>query len=172
MPSIVLVGLMGAGKTTVARLLAERTGTVALDTDDAIEERTGRAIPELFATDGEAVFRRLEADVVSGLLADDVERILSLGGGAVTSEPVRAALDGHHVVWLRAGPATLIERLGPDEVARRPLLADDAMATLTRLEEEREPYHRRVADLTVDVDELDPPAVAEAILAALAGGRR
>ncbi|MEO1062601.1 MAG: shikimate kinase [Actinomycetota bacterium] len=163
MPNIVLVGLMGAGKTTVARLLSDRTGRERLDTDDVIEQRAGRPIPAIFAEDGEAGFRRLEAEVVCELLAAD-DRILSLGGGAVTSEPVRDALAGHRVVWLRVEPQTLIGRLDPDEVAGRPLLAGDPIATLTRLDREREPYHRSVATLTIDVDDLDPGQVADAIL--------
>ncbi len=169
MANVVLVGLMGAGKTTVAAVLAERTGREALDADDAIEGRAGRRIPEIFATGGEAEFRRIEAEVVCELLADD-GRILSLGGGAVTSEPVRDALVGHQVVWLRVSPATLIGRLDPDEVAGRPLLAGDPVAVLTRLDREREPYHRAVATLTIDVDDLDPDQVADRILAAPADG--
>ena len=171
MSNIVLIGLMGAGKTTVARILAERTGRDTFDTDEAIERRAGRTIPEIFATDGEAGFRRLEADVVCDLLADD-DRILSLGGGAVTSEPVRAALAGHDVVWLRVSPATLIGRLDPDEVAGRPLLAGDPVAVLTRLDREREPYHRAVATQSIDVDDLDPDQVADLILHESTGGGR
>jgi shikimate kinase len=165
-PNIVLIGLMGAGKSTVARLLSERTGYAAVDTDDVVEERAGRPITEIFAEEGEAGFRRLEAQVVCDLLGDrDHERVLSLGGGAVTSEPVRDALVGHRVVWLRVEPRTLIGRLDPDEVAGRPLLAGDPIATLTRLDREREPYHRAVATLTIDVDDLDPDEVADAIVA-------
>ncbi len=169
MPNIVLVGLMGAGKTTVARILAERTGHEMVDTDLVIEERAGRSIPEIFATDGEAGFRRLEADVVAELLAGH-DRIVSLGGGAVTSGPVREALAGHDVVWLRVSPATLIGRLDPDEVAGRPLLAGDPVATLARLDREREPYHRAVATLSIDVDDLNPDQVAERILNGRADG--
>lgn len=166
MASIVLIGLMGAGKTTVGRRLAAHLGLPFVDSDVAIEERTARTVPELFAEHGEDGFRRIESSVIADLLAGD-RVVLSLGGGAVTTPAVRSGLDDHEVVWLRARPATLVDRLGSDEVAARPLLAGGAAAALERLDVERAPYHRAVATLTVDVDELGPDEVVEHIAAAV-----
>ncbi len=98
-PKAVLVGLPGSGKSTIGRRLAKALGVGLLDTDVAIEQRTGRSIADIFATDGEQEFRRIEEDVVRAALADH-DGVLSLGGGAVTSPGVRAALAGHTVVYL------------------------------------------------------------------------
>lgn len=82
-PKAVLVGLPGSGKSTIGRRLAKALGVGLLDTDVAIEQRTGRSIADIFATDGEQEFRRIEEDVVRAALADH-DGVLSLGGGAVT----------------------------------------------------------------------------------------
>lgn len=165
--SVVLIGLMGAGKTTVGRRLATVLGVPGLDSDAVLEARTGRSVAELFAVHGEDGFRRLETDLVAELLGGP-RAVLSLGGGAVTTASVRDALADHQVVWLRARPDTLIERLGPDEVATRPLLAGGAAAVLDRLDAERAPYHHAVATLIVDVDELAPDEIVELIDATVA----
>ena len=97
-PKAVLVGLPGSGKSTIGRRLAKALNVVMLDTDAAIEEQTGRGIADIFAADGEKEFRRIEEDVIRAALAEH-DGVLSLGGGAVTSPGVRAALAGHTVVY-------------------------------------------------------------------------
>lgn len=119
-PKAVLVGLPGSGKSTIGRRLAKALGVGLLDTDVAIEQRTGRSIADIFATDGEQEFRRIEEDVVRAALADH-DGVLSLGGGAVTSPGVRAALAGHTVVYLEISAAEGVRRTGGNTV--RPLLA-------------------------------------------------
>ncbi|BCI89172.1 hypothetical protein NIIDMKKI_43780 [Mycobacterium kansasii] len=103
-PLAVLVGLPGSGKSTIGRRLAKALGVGLLDTDAAIEQQTGRSIADIFATDGEQEFRRIEEDVVRAALADH-DGVLSLGGGAVTSPGVCAALAGQTVVYLEINAA-------------------------------------------------------------------
>lgn len=154
---------MGSGKTTVGRRLAERLGRAWVDTDDVVERRAGRSIASIFAEDGEPVFRAREAAAVRSVLAGE-PLVVSLGGGAVTTAAVREVLAGHVVVWLRARPTTLLDRLDAAEIAARPLLADDPLGALERLADQREPYHREVADLTVDVDDRNPDDVIDALV--------
>jgi len=122
--AIVLVGFMGAGKTTAALQLAAERGLRAVDADQLIEERAGRPIAEIFERDGEATFRALEDQVVCELLERSTSGdVLSLSGGAVTSERIRAALDRHVVVWLEVSPELAWRRVGG---GGRPLAVDRA----------------------------------------------
>ena len=99
---IVLIGFMGAGKTTVGHLLAERLGLPFMDTDLVIEQRTRRSVRDIFATDGEPAFRQLEHTVTAELLAGP-DAVLALGGGAVLHPETQRALGGHQVVYLKVG---------------------------------------------------------------------
>ena len=163
-PHIVLVGMMGAGKTTVGRLLAERTGRPFLDSDQAIERDTGRTVAEIFATDGEAAFRSLETQVLRDMLDRDEPAVIAAAGGTVLDATNRARMRARGtVVWLRVDPALLPERVHGS--IHRPLLADDPAATLRRLAVERENLYRQTAHQTVDVDGLDPHQVADRIMA-------
>lgn len=142
---IALVGLPGAGKSKVGRLLARHLNVPHIDTDAMIVERTGRLIAEIFASDGEAAFRQLEARAVADAL--EREAVISLGGGAVVTEAVRNRLGGHTVVYINATHDELLRRTGSQ--THRPLLLEDPSAVLCRLREEREPYYRAVATLVV-----------------------
>src|ERR1700753_1605844 len=119
-PKAVLVGLPGSGKSTIGRRLAKALDVSMLDTDAGIEERTGRRIPRLFSPDGEEEFRRIEEDVIRAALASH-DGVLSLGGGAVTTPGVRAALAGHTVIYLEISAIEGVRRTGGSNV--RPLLA-------------------------------------------------
>ncbi len=119
-PKAVLVGLPGSGKSTIGRRLAKALGVGLLDTDVAIEQQTGRTIADIFATDGEQEFRRIEESVVRAALAEH-DGVLSLGGGAVTSPGVREALAGHTVIYLEINANEGVRRTGGNAV--RPLLA-------------------------------------------------
>lgn len=164
-PKAVLVGLPGSGKSTIGRRLAKALGVGLLDTDVAIEQRTGRSIADIFATDGEQEFRRIEEDVVRAALADQ-DGVLSLGGGAVTSPGVRAALAGHTVVYLEISAAEGVRRTGGNTV--RPLLAGPDRAEKYRaLMAKRAPLYRRVATMRVDTNRRNPGAVVRHILSRL-----
>lgn len=164
-PKAVLVGLPGSGKSTIGRRLAKALGVGLLDTDVAIEQRTGRSIADIFATDGEQEFRRIEEDVVRAALADH-DGVLSLGGGAVTSPGVRAALADHTVVYLEISAAEGVRRTGGNTV--RPLLAGPDRAEKYRaLMAKRAPLYRRVATMRVDTNRRNPGAVVRHILSRL-----
>lgn len=161
---LVLVGMMGSGKTTVAKLLADRMRRPVLDTDALVEQRTGRTVRDIFSTDGEAAFREIEADVLREVLASEEPVIVAAAGGVVLGEANRQALkeSGARVVWLCADPSTLVERVkgGP----HRPLLDADPAGTLQRMFSDREALYREVADAIVLVDHRTPAEVVEAVL--------
>ena len=164
-PKAVLVGLPGSGKSTIGRRLAKALGVSLLDTDVAIEERTGRSIADIFATDGEQEFRRIEEEVVRAALADH-DGVNSLGGGAVTSPGVCDALAGHTVIYLEIGAREGVRRTGGNTV--RPLLAGPDRAEKYRaLMAKRVPLYRRVATVRVDTHRRNPGAVVRHILSRL-----
>jgi shikimate kinase len=151
---LVLVGMMASGKTTIGRAVARRTGRVFVDSDAQIEAETGRTVREIFEQDGEAGFRRLEAEALARALASDEPAVIAAAGGVVLSPHNRALLKtAGRVVWLRADPRTLVGRVRPDD--HRPLLAGDPGGTLARLAAEREPFYAEVADTVIDVDRRD-----------------
>ena len=164
-PKAVLVGLPGSGKSTIGRRLAKALNVGMLDTDAAIEERTGRRIAEIFATDGEEEFRRIEQDVIRAALAEH-DGVLSLGGGAVTTPGVRAALAGHTVVYLEITAAEGVRRTGGNTV--RPLLAGPDRAEKFRaLMTQRVPLYRKVATIRVNTSRRNPGAVVRHIVCRL-----
>ena len=143
---VVLVGMPGAGKSKVGRLLAERLCVDHIDTDALVVEREGRPIADIFATDGEAAFRVMETEVVADALTHDA--VVSLGGGAAATPAVRELLSGHTVVYIDASHEELVRRTASK--THRPLLADDPSGTLARLRTEREPHYRSVATIVVE----------------------
>jgi shikimate kinase len=158
---IVLVGFMGAGKTTVGRLLARELGVPFVDADAAIEAAAGLSVPEIFSSRGETGFRQVEAETIAELLArDDV--VLALGGGALGSEDVLQALTGHRVVLLDVPLAEALARVGGD--ASRPMLARPDLGDLY---EGRQQAYRDAASVVVPVAGRTPREVAADILAAL-----
>ena len=164
-PRILLVGMMGAGKTTTGRMVAGRLGWDYRDSDADVEAETGLTVPELFARDGEASFRQAEADVLADACTASAPSVVSVAGGAVLRPDNRRLIAASGtVVWLRARPETLAARVG-DGVGR-PLLGDDPAAAMVRLSVERAPFYAEVADLVIDVDELPAEEVARRILAA------
>ena len=161
---IVLVGFMGAGKTTVGHLLAERLGLPFTDSDEAIEQRAGRSIPQIFAEDGEPAFRALEHQVIAGLLGGPA-LVLALGGGAAEHPGTRDRLARARVVYLQVGYEEAMRRIRdvPDP-GNRPLLArPDLAATYQR----RLPRYAEIATLTVSTDGRHPESISEDILARL-----
>lgn len=164
-PKAVLVGLPGSGKSTVGRRLAKVLGLPLLDSDAAIEQTTGRTIADIFATDGEQGFRRIEEEVIRSALQSH-DGVLSLGGGAVTTPGVRAALAGHRVIYLEINAAEGVRRTGGNTV--RPLLAGGDRAEKFRaLMSERAPLYRRVATMRVNTNRRHPGAVVRYIVSRL-----
>lgn len=164
-PKAVLIGLPGSGKSTIGRRLAKALNLTMLDTDAAIEETTGRTIADIFATDGEAEFRRIEEEVIRSALATH-DGVLSLGGGAVTTAGVRSALAGHTVVYLEISAAEGVRRTGGSTV--RPLLAGPDRAEKFRaLMSERVPLYRRVATMRINTNRRNPGAVVRTIVTRL-----
>ena len=159
---IVLVGFMGAGKSTVGRLLAVELDLPFVDTDAVIEERAGRSIPEVFRTDGEPAFRDLEEDVVADVLAG-TGAVVSLGGGACGRAGTRRRLGEHTVVHLDVSLAQVRERTRGD--TGRPLLQ---RRDLEQLHEDRRAVFTALADVEVPTDGRSATAVAGAALDALA----
>lgn len=173
--SVVLVGLPGSGKSTVAPLLAAALGVGSSDLDDLVEARSGSTIPEVFSSKGEEGFRRLESEALAAALAGP-PAVIATGGGVVTHEPSREMLDGATVLWLRAAPATLAARISRDHTPR-PLLSeapvgDGLLARISELAGSRAPLYAEVATAVVDVDDLDAATVCEQLLHELprAGG--
>jgi shikimate kinase len=162
---IVLVGLMGAGKTSVGKRLAKRLGRPFVDADDELERVSGRTVAQIFATEGEAGFRAREGEVLADLLARADPYVIATGGGVVTRPENRVLLarSGARVVWLAARPETVLERLRCSPTVR-PLLADDPEATVRRLAVEREPWYREVAGVCVCVDGRSVADVVDAVL--------
>lgn len=165
MTAIVLVGLMGAGKTTVGRAVAELTGRPLVDVDDAIRERTGLTVRELWEQGGEAAYRGHESQVVLDALRDGDDVVLAAPGGAVLDPEVRAALTGAVVVWLRAPTETLASRVRRDD--HRPLLGDDPAGRLGKMAADRDELYASLAELTIDTAVHGPRAAADAIVAHL-----
>jgi shikimate kinase len=163
-PRILLVGMMGAGKTTTGRLVAHRLGWGYRDSDADVESETGLTVPELFDREGEAAFRAAEADVLAAACAEASPSVVSVAGGAVLSPDNRRLIAASGtVVWLRARPETLAVRVG-DGIGR-PLLGDDPAEAMVRLNAVRAPLYAEVADLVIDVDDLPAEEVARRILA-------
>ncbi len=165
-PVILLVGSMGAGKSTVGRAIAARTGWPYTDNDELIEQATGCTAPDLVAAGGEPALRAAESAAFSLALALRPPAVASVAGGVVLDPADRERLRGAGgVVWLRARHETLAERVGSGPT--RPWLQPDPAAAVARLAAVREPYYAGVADVTVDVDDLSPDQVAVAVLAAV-----
>lgn len=163
-PRVVLVGPMGAGKTTVGSLLAERWGVPFRDTDADVEEAEGRPIAEIFVDSGEEHFRALERAAVVRAVAEH-RGVLAVGGGAVMADETRKVLDGHPVVFLRVGLTDAATRVGLG--ASRPLLLGNVRGTMKALLDERTPVYESVAVAVVDTDGRTPDEVAEAVERAL-----
>jgi shikimate kinase len=161
---IVLVGMMGAGKSSVGRVLARRLGRVLHDSDEMVEARTGRTVRDIWRDEGEPVFRSLETEVLDEALRRDEPSIVAAAGGVVLSEANRAILKGEdaHVVWLLADVDLLLDRV--KNGMHRPLLDEDPEGTLRKMYDERNDLYQDVADAIVSVDHRSVNDVAGAVL--------
>jgi shikimate kinase len=168
---LVLVGLMGAGKTTVGARCAERLGRPFVDTDDQIVLRAAMPFDEIWHTGGEAWFRELEREVIADVCASPDPLVIASGGGAIVdAENRRRFHDSGVVVWLSAPTAVLAARVG--DGATRPLLAGDPEGALARLGAARQDAYVASADAVVDTEDRAVDDVADAVLAAFKEHRR
>jgi len=161
--SIFLVGPMGVGKTTIGRQLAELLDYEFVDSDKAIEERTGASIPWIFDVEGEEGFRKREQAILDELTSRP-SIVLATGGGAVINEQNRSFLKNRgFVVYLRAGINELLQRTQHDK--HRPLLqTDNPRQKLQELIEQREPWYTEVADLVFETKQKNSHASAKLLL--------
>jgi shikimate kinase len=158
----VLVGFMGAGKTTVGHILAGRLGQPFVDSDVLIEQRLGREIRDIFAAEGEAYFREIEHATVAELVRGP-DAVVALGGGAVEHPATREALSGASVIYLRVGYDEALSRVRRDEL--RPMLR---RPDLEAVYQRRLLAYQDVSVLTIDTDGRPPSAVAAEVLARMA----
>jgi shikimate kinase len=159
---VMLIGMMGAGKTTTGRLVAALLGRSFHDSDEEVLARTGMTVPELFALHGEPAFRAQERAVLASALTSGVPSVIAVAGGAVFDPDSRRRMQHSGVIiWLRATPHTLGRRVGSG--VGRPLLDDDPAGTLYRLDALRRPLYQALADDHVDVDGVSRSSVAERV---------
>ena len=160
--SLYLVGMMGSGKTSTGRPLAERLGYGFVDADAVIKQAAGCSIPEIFERDGEAGFRKLESQVLSAI-SQRHSLVVATGGGVVTQQENWGLLHSGIVIWLDVVPEQLMQRLRADSTVRPLLQTDDPDAALNALLNQRRPLYAE-ADLTVVINQETPLAVADGIL--------
>lgn len=159
---VVLVGMMGSGKSTVGPVVAERLRRRFHDSDAEVVRRTGMSIPELFSKRGERGFRAEEQAALSYLVSSPVPAVIGVGGGAVLDPQTRRRLRSRGVIfWLDVAPHLLAGRVGADR--GRPLLRNDPPGTLRRLDALRRPFYRELSDYVVAVQSESPWAVAETV---------
>ena len=169
-PPIFLIGYRGTGKTTLAQELAARLGRDWIDADDVVEARAGKTIAAIFAEDGEAAFRDLEAQAVAELCGR-TRTVVGLGGGAVLREESRRAIQAAGpIVWLTASVETIQARMATDTTtaARRPNLTNaGGRIEIEKVLAERTPIYRACATFVVDTEGKEPSEVADEIVAQL-----
>jgi shikimate kinase len=167
---IVLIGMMGSGKSTIGRAYAERIGRPFFDTDQMVEAKAKRPVREIFARDGEPAFRALETEVLLTTLQSETPSVVAAAGGTVLAAANRAAMQSSaRVVWLRATPATLAHRVSHrGSRGHRPLIDDNPLERITQLVRDRQELYIETSDVIIDVDQLNKPNVLDAIDVVLA----
>ena len=160
-----LVGMMGSGKSTVGRIVAERMRRPLRDSDADVERRTGQSVPAIFAARGEPAFRAEERAALSAALTSSVRSVIAVAGGAVLDPETRRRLrSAGIVVWLDVAPYALAARVGAG--IGRPLLDVDPAGTLQRLDALRRPVYRELADVVVQAGGRRPEALAGIVVSA------
>lgn len=158
--AIVLIGVPGAGKSTVGKILAQQLGTTFIDTDSVIEQVAGKSISDIFIQDGEQHFRQLEKQIIAESLANN-DSVISLGGGALMDPQTRTLVKEQNCYWLQAGLSQAVDRVGMNK--NRPLLLGNVRGQLADLMAAREPLYIECAKHVVDTNQLTAEQVANHI---------
>lgn len=163
MDNIILIGFMGAGKTTVGRMLAEERGMAFVDTDERIVKEQGKSIPDIFAEQGEPYFRDLETDLLRRMQTDTKNAVVSVGGGMPVREENRELLRSLGcVIYLSASKQTILGRVEND--GSRPMLSgDDLEKRVDKLMHDREGLYRQAAHLDIPTDTYTIRQVVQAV---------
>lgn len=167
---ILLIGMMGAGKTAIGEILAGKLGRTYIDNDLQVEHVTGRTVAEIWRDEGEGAFRRHESAALRAAIQSPAPLVIAVAGGAVLDPANRKHIDGAGtVVWLRAEVETLARHVRNDDDDHRPLLSGPIGLedVLQRLLDERRPLYSELADVVVDVDGLTMEEVRERVMDAL-----
>src|SRR5687768_10891618 len=160
---IVLIGMMGAGKTTVGSRLARALDRPFVDSDVQVERRTARTVREIFETDGEPAYRAMEAEVLAEALTSEEPSVIAAAGGTILDPSNRERMrQCGTVVFLDARPGDLVGRVGGQD--HRPLLRDDPAGVLVQMDRARRPLYEETAEHVVDVSSQGPDDVVQAIL--------
>lgn len=155
--------MMGVGKTTVGKALADHLGWSYFDSDEQVQQATGKTVAEIWRDEGEEAFREQESQVLQEALAEPGPSVIAVAGGAVLDPGNRRQIRScGTVVWLRADPSVLVDRVASG--SHRPLLVGDAEGSLRRLYEEREPIYAALADVVVDVDAVGADEAVEQVV--------
>jgi len=164
---VILIGSMGAGKSTIGRRLAARLSVSCVDLDAVIVEQAGCSIPDIFAKQGEASFRALESECLKTLCEDGQNNVLATGGGVVLSESNRELIkQSGFVVWLDARPEVLAKRIAGDR--NRPLLKGvKPLQRARELDVQRRPLYKSCADLRIDTGKMRVPQTIHTIMDAM-----
>ena len=162
---LVLIGIMGAGKTSVGQRCATQLGCAFVDIDDVVAANAGTSVPEIFATEGEDGFRAREVAAVADVLASPEPLVVACGGGAMTRPENRRAVRDHFVVWLVAEPAVLAARATADGLETRPLLRGrDPLVAIDRIARDRAAAYEEAADDVVTTEGRTVDQVARVVL--------
>lgn len=165
--NIALIGFMGAGKTAVAKILADKLSKKLVELDGLIELKAGKSIPDIFRQDGEIAFRELEIETTRKV-AEGNNQVIACGGGIVLNKiNIDRLKERAVVVYLTASPDAILQRIGADDTARPLLAKGDKALTIRQMLEFRQPFYERAADIKIDTSGLDITAAAETIIARL-----
>jgi shikimate kinase len=165
--NVALIGFMGAGKTAVAKLLAEKLNKKLVELDSLIEHKAGKSIADIFQEDGEIAFRQLEIEATKEV-AGNKNQVIACGGGIVLNKiNIDRLKDEAVVVYLMASPEIIQERVSIDEAIRPLLKKSNKALTIRELLEFRQPFYERAADIKIDTSELDIEATSKLIIARL-----
>jgi shikimate kinase len=165
--SIALIGFMGAGKTAVGKVLAEKLGKEFVELDALIERKAGKTIPEIFQQDGEVAFRELEIAVTKEV-SEKKNAVIACGGGVVLNQiNIDRLREEFSIVYLTASPEVILNRTSSDRNERPLLNVTNRASEIRRLLRFRKPFYERAADITIDTSKLDVDSVAEQIIAKL-----